>query len=198
MEENNKEYYLQLATELEDNLVDLKTYDDYKFAKECVDKIFKICLYFEDLYRHEYKNKEIVVTRKLLTMFTHNLNGCLGCYELGLRLIKKNGSCDSFEFHKQVFLKTMESMLGFLKKCLNDELPNKVVFYEYGEPFVFTAVYDKDAYQSAKVYRLVNSCDIKKETKRVRDIVRKGGAYYYKEMLEELTSGNFGKRYLVV
>lgn len=46
MEENNKEYYLQLATELEDNLVDLKTYDDYKFVKECVDKIFEICLYF--------------------------------------------------------------------------------------------------------------------------------------------------------
>lgn len=198
MEENNKEYYLQLATELEDNLVDLKSYDDYKFAKECVDKIFEICSYFEDLFRYEYKNKEIIVTRKLLTMFGHELNGCLGYYELGLRLIKKNGSCDSFELHKKVLLQTMGSMLGFLEKCLNDELPDKVTFYEYGNPIVYTAVYNKDAYQSAKVYRLIKSCDVKEEIARVSGIVQRGGAYYYKEMLEELNSGNFGKRYMVV
>lgn len=197
MEEDEK-YYLELVDEIEGRLIEFSSFDDYDYAKTCVNKIFEIHSYLENLYRYEWKNKEKIITRRLLTMFCHELNSILGNYELSLRLAKKNGDESRISYYKKNLLNTMESMLAFFKECLNGGYPDKVTFYEYGYPFVYTAVYNDKAYGAANVYIVVKKDDIEKEKKILKDIIKRGGAYYYKDMLNELESGEYGKRLLVV
>lgn len=134
-------------------------------------------------------------TEKILSIFCHHLNGSIMSLEMCVELFER-GKRDKDTVEERI--STMEFELGNAEKFMDDiengMFPDEITFIEYGTKFTYKAV---ECDGTVKIKRKITQDGINEEKKRIRSIISKGGAYYYEEMLEELNSGEFGKRYVL-
>ena len=91
----------------------------------------------------------------------------------------------------------IQECVRFVKDVYDGKSPDTINFHDTRGYATYIAVESKDHYSGIAIKRLLFESEIKDEKKRVGEIVKNRGAYYYEEMLKELKSGDFGKYYVV-
>ncbi len=152
----------------------------------------KRCMGIEDSIRY---TKGAGKTEKMLSIFCHHVNGSIMSLEMADELFDRGKfSKDTVEER----ISTMEFELGNMERFMDDiengMFPDEITLIEYGTKFTYKAV---ECDGTVKIKRKITQDGINEEKKRIRHIISKGGAYYYEEMLKELNSGEFGKRYIL-
>lgn len=150
------------------------------------------CARIEASIRH---TKGAVKTEKILPIFCHHVNGSIMSLEMADELFDR-GKFDKGTVEERI--STMEFELGNMERFMDDiengMFPDEITLIEYGTKFTYKAV---ECDGTVKIKRKITQDGINEEKKRIRHIISKGGAYYYEEMLKELNSGEFGKRYIL-
>ena len=175
-----------------------------KVNNALVDKMLdEVCEVEKSLAWYKVPKDDIeraAITSKLLGIFYHHFMGNVHLYVFGRDLYEKSPSDKNAKFaeeFKSIIETEFKNMSEFTKDAKEGKYPDRIVLWDNKNYTTYTAVY-VDRNSPAKIKRLLKRSDIKAEIKRVKDIVKRGGAWYYDEMLKELNEGVGGNRYLIV
>lgn len=143
--------------------------------------------------KDEYKISMHKASR-ILDMLPHHIYSIHNIIDL--RLARKNSDVEDVV---KILAHDIQECVRFVKAVFNGEQPDTISLHDTIGFCDFIAVVSDDHYSGIAIRRLLIMSDVavKDETKRVQKIVKSGGAFYYDEMLSELKSGSFGKRYYV-
>lgn len=123
-------------------------------------------------------------TAKILSIFNHHFNGHRYLYGAMLLQYNKNKkfSDDLFKY-KNIVTTEFNNICDFIAKVDNNEYPQEVSLWDRNDYVIYTAV---TVDRIPKLKQLLKRSEINNEIKRLKEIVKNGGAYYYKDMLDEL------------
>lgn len=174
----------------------LKSMDD-GLKKDFFVKFWNALKVAEKSVEYEWRDEAKCKARRVMSIFCHHINSQISDLDLAKALLKKGERTQADVANRERVLKhDLNSAVYFIAGVLSGEPSDRVVFHEYGETMTFVAVKEgKDLY---KLRRHVLRDDIPMEMKKLRRVIKSGGAYYYKDMLEELKSGDYKKYYYVV
>ena len=82
---------------------------------------------------------------------------------------------------------------------MNGESPDTIDLYDsYGILTTYKAVRNDNAKRfSSDLKRVVTEDNIEILKKQIKDVIKRGAPFYYEDMLEELETRNFSKRYIM-
>ena len=123
-------------------------------------------------------------TKKIMDIFNHHFNSNRYLYgAMLLQYKKKKGDTDLLFKYKNIVTTEFKNICEFIEKAERGEYPQEVVLWDTNGYVTYTAVTIDG---EVKLKRLVKRADVKDEIKRVSEIVKGGGAFYYADMLKEL------------
>lgn len=147
-----------------------------------------------------YKDVDKKLTLHIVDIFCHHINSHSCLYEAIIRLYKK-GKKEAGDIHVRLLrlVHDYTAMFMFIKKILNGESPDTIDLYDsYGILTTYKAVRNDNAKRfSSDLKRVVIEDNIEILKKQIKDVIKRGAPFYYEDMLEELETRNFSKRYIM-
>lgn len=136
------------------------------------------------------------IARRLSGMFSHHINHFWFKVEMGKELLKKRKiTKEDYESRKAKFANELNTCINFVKKCNEGNWQDKVTFADIHGTETYTAIKENN---QVVIYHYLKKEDVEAEKKRLRKIIKDGGAWYYKEMLDELCGKKTErKRYII-
>ena len=141
-------------------------------------------------------NKKL--TLHIVDIFCHHINSHSCLYEAVVRHYKK-GKKEASDIHVRLLrlVHDYTAMFRFIEKILNGEFPDTIDLYDsYGILTTYKAVRNDNVKRfSSDLKHVVTEANIEILKKQIKDVIKRGAPFYYKDMLEELETRNFTKRY---
>ena len=156
-----------------------------------ISEVLSKCSVFGDSLWSEHimsKDKErgnkAYCTKKIMDIFGHHFSGSTNLYgAIRLQYKKKKNNTDLLLKYKNIVTTEFKNICEFIEKAERGEYPQEVTLWDSDGYVTYTAVI---VCGEAKLKRLVKRSDVKDEIKRVSDIAKRGGAFYYADMVKEL------------
>ncbi len=152
------------------------------------------------LFPKDESRKRAVITNRLLDIFSHHLESNVYLYGSWRDAYSKTGSKrdeDVTMKFKNILETDFANIRSFVSSANDGNFPNSVMLWDGRGYSRFTAMYRGDT-NPAKVCRVIGRSCVEDEIKRVKNIIKCGGAWYYDDMLKELKGEKNGGYYIIV
>lgn len=176
-----------------------------KINDDAVKELLSKCSKFEheDLwYRYlsckdEGLKRIMLITIKILSIFSHHFYSNSSLYgALRLRYNKEHKGQDTLIKYKNIVTTEFKNICEFVGEIERGNYPFQVKLWDNNAFVTYTAVVIDG---KAKLKHMLKRSEVKDEIKRVSEIVKNGGAFYYKDMLDELKGNKKDNgRYLII